>query len=273
MLTNAKGAAPSPPAAEGVRRNVIAHAIVFIAGFTLVFILAGATASSIGQIFAEHRVIITRIFGLIVIVLGLNMVGLFRFAFLAMDKRLQIHTSRATYPSSFLVGIGFAAGWSPCIGPILAAVLALASEQKTVAHGMALLFVYSLGLGVPFLITAIALQFVLPLLNRMKRYLRAIEIFAGVIVIAMGFVLVTDSFLRFTGWLYQTFPALANVGTGPEVSGDVVSAGAVFIAGVVSFISPCVLPLVPVYISWITGQSIENLVASYERRGESPSPA
>ena len=113
MPTPAQGAAELLPA-NAIRRNVIAHAIVFIAGFTLVFVLAGATASSLGQIFAEYRVIITRVFGLIVIVLGLNMLGLFRFAFLAMDKRLQIHTSRATYPSSFLVGIGFAAGWSPC---------------------------------------------------------------------------------------------------------------------------------------------------------------
>lgn len=273
MPTLAAGAAQASLPPDAVRRNVIAHALVFIAGFTLVFIVAGATASSIGQIFAEYRVIITRIFGIIVIVLGLNMLGLFRFAFLAMDKRLQIRTSSTTYPSSFLVGIGFAAGWSPCIGPILAAVLALASEEKTVLKGMELLFIYSLGLGVPFLMTAIALQYVLPLLNRIKAYLRAIEIVAGLIVIGMGLVLLTDSLLRFTGWLYKTFPALANVGTGPEASGDVISASAVFIAGVVSFISPCVLPLVPVYISWITGQSIESLMASYARRPESPSPA
>jgi len=273
MPTPAQAADLSPLPAGTIRRNVIAHALVFIAGFTLVFVAAGATASSIGQIFAEYRVIITRIFGIVVIVLGLNMLGLFRFAFLAMDKRLQIHTARATYPSSFLVGIGFSAGWSPCIGPILAAVLALASEEKTVSHGMALLFIYSLGLGVPFLLTAIALQYVLPLLNRMKRYLRAIEMVAGAIVVAMGVVLVTDSFLRFTGWLYQTFPSLANVGTGPEASGDVITGSAVFIAGLVSFISPCVLPLVPVYISWITGQSIEALVASYDRPAKSPQPA
>ena len=272
MSTPVQGAAPTS-LRPAVQREVIAHALVFIAGFTLVFVAAGATASSIGQLFAEYRVLITRVFGILVIVLGLNMLGLFRFAFLAMDKRLRIHTTRATYPSSFLVGVGFAAGWSPCIGPILAAVLALASEQTTVAHGMQLLFIYSLGLGLPFLLTAVALQYVLGLLNRLKRYLRVIEMIAGVIVVGMGLVLVTDSFLRFTGWLYKTFPALANVGTGPEASGDVISAGAVFIAGVVSFISPCVLPLVPVYISWITGQSIENLVGAYDRRGESPSPA
>jgi cytochrome c-type biogenesis protein len=273
MLTPARGADQTPLSASAVRRNVIAHALVFIAGFTLVFVAAGATASSIGQIFAEYRVIITRIFGLVVIVLGLNMLGLFRLSFLAMDKRVQIHAPRATYSGSFLVGIGFAAGWSPCIGPILAAVLALASETKTVPRGMELLFIYSLGLGVPFLLTAVGLQYVLPLLNRFKRYLRIVEVVAGLIVIGMGLVLVTDSFLRFTGWLYKTFPALANVGTGPEASGDVISVGAVFIAGLVSFISPCVLPLVPVYISWITGQSIESLIASYEPRHESPSTA
>ena len=243
------------------RREAILHALAFIAGFTLVFIAAGATASSIGQLFAEYRTLITRVFGVIVLVLGLSMLGLFRLPFLAMDKRLRIHTSRTSYPSSFLVGICFAAGWSPCIGPILAAVLALAAEEKTVSHGMGLLFIYSMGLGLPFLLTAIALQYVLPLLNRMKRYLHAIEIVAGVIVTSMGLVLVTDSLLRFTGWLYKTFPALATVGTGPEASGDVISGPAVFIAGVVSFISPCVLPLVPVYISWITGQTIEELAA------------
>ncbi len=255
------------------RRNVILHSLIFIAGFTLVFIVAGATASALGQVFAEYRVFITRVFGVVVIVLGLNMLGLFRLPFLAMDKRLQFRNTNATYIGSFLVGIGFAAGWSPCIGPILAAVLAYASETKTVGQGTFLLFIYSLGLSLPLLGTAIALQYVLPLLNRIKRFLPAIEIVAGLIVIGMGLVLVTDSFLRFTGWLYETFPALANVGTGPEASGSVVSMGAVFIAGLVSFISPCVLPLVPVYISYLTGQSIESLIASYEGHGETPSPA
>ncbi len=261
MQTLVQGSDRSTPPRATIRREAVLHALAFIAGFTLVFIAAGATASSIGQLFAEYRVIITRVFGAVVIVLGLSMLGLFRLPFLAMDKRLRIHTSRTSYPSSFLVGIGFAAGWSPCIGPILAAVLALAAEEKTVAHGMGLLFIYSMGLGVPFLLTALALQYVLPFLNRMKRYLHAIEIVAGIIVVGMGLVLVTDSLLRFTGWLYKTFPALANVGTGPEASGDVISASAVFVAGLVSFISPCVLPLVPVYISWITGQTIEELSA------------
>lgn len=241
------------------RRHLVTHSLLFIAGFTLVFILAGAAASGIGQLFAEQRILLTRVLGVVVIVLGLNMLGLFRLPFLAMDKRLRFNTPRATYVGSVLIGVGFAAGWSPCIGPILAAVLAYASTATT-AKGIGLLFIYSMGLALPFLLTAIALQSILPLLNRIKRYLRAIEMFAGLIVVGMGLVLVTNSLLRVTGYLYQTFPALANVGTGPEASGAAFSIGAVFVAGFVSFISPCVLPLVPVYISYLTGQSIEDLL-------------
>ena len=269
MSTAAESAAPLDPAAGmkagGVRRDVVSHALVFIAGFTLVFVAAGASASAIGQLFAEYRDVITRVFGLVVIVLGLNMLGLFRFAFLAADKRVRFQRPGVSYVASLLTGIGFAAGWSPCIGPVLAGVLAIASASKTVAAGMLLLLVYSMGLGLLFLATAIALQYVLPALARMKRYLRAIEIVAALVVIAMGLVLITNKWLFFVGYLYKTFPALANVGTGPEISGGALSYGIVFVAGIVSFISPCVLPLVPVYISYLTGQSIESLVASYER--------
>ena len=243
------------------RREAILHALAFIAGFTLVFVIAGATASAIGATFDAYRPIITLVLGVIVILLGINMLGLFRLPFLAMDKRVQIRKSGVSYIGSVLVGIGFAAGWSPCIGPILAAVLAMASDANTVYAAMGLLFVYSLGLAIPFFITALALDRVLPVFKRMRRFLPAIEFAAGLFVIAMGIVLVTNRWLMFTGWIYQTFPALANLGTGPETSGAI-SLGAVFVAGFVSFISPCVLPLVPVYISYLTGQSIEQLAAA-----------
>ena len=243
------------------RREVVMHALAFIAGFTLVFVIAGATASAIGEAFNERRALITTVLGVIVILLGINMLGLFRLPFLAMDKRLQIRRSGVSYAGSLLVGIGFAAGWSPCIGPILAAVLAMASDAKTVYAAMGLLFVYSMGLAIPFALTALALDRMLPLLKRVRRFLPAIEFVAGVFVIAMGLVLVTNKWLWFTGQIYQHFPALANLGTGPEAEGSAISVGAVFVAGVVSFISPCVLPLVPVYISYLTGQTIEKLAA------------
>jgi cytochrome c-type biogenesis protein len=243
------------------RREVVAHALAFIAGFTIVFVVAGATASAIGVVFNEYRTWITAVLGIVVILLGINMLGLFRLPFLAMDKRFAVRKTGVSYVGSVLVGIGFAAGWSPCIGPILAAVLAMASDEKTVYAAMGLLAVYSLGLGICFFLTALLLDRALPLLRRARRFLPAIEFVAGIFVILMGLVLVTDKWLWFTGQIYQHFPSLANLGTGPEMSGSVISIGAVFLAGVVSFISPCVLPLVPVYISYLTGQSIEQLAA------------
>jgi len=249
-----------------MKKDVISHALVFIAGFTLVFLAAGASASALGQLFAEYRDVITRVFGFVVLLLGLNMVGLFRLPFLAMDKRLHFRRRGVNYVGSFLTGIGFAAGWSPCIGPVLAAVLAYASAAHTVGSGVALLFVYSMGLGLPLLATAVLLQYALPLLARVKRFLPAIEIAAGTIVIGMGLVLVFNKWLFILGYLYKTFPALANVGTGPDVTTGALSFGVVFLAGVISFISPCVLPLVPVYLSVLTGQSIDALLDSYGRR-------
>jgi len=233
-----------------------------VLGFTLVFVAAGATASALGQAFADYREWIARIVGVIVIVLGLNLMGLFRLPFLAMDKRLHFAHHMTSYPATLLAGVGFSAGWSPCIGPVLAAVIALAGSTRDVRAGTIYLLVYSLGLGIPFIITALALNFVLPLFKALRRYLRAAEIVAGLIVVGMGVVLVTGSFLRFTGFVYREFPALANVGAGPDIAGGALTMGAVFAAGFVSFISPCVLPLVPAYISLITGRRLETLVAA-----------
>jgi cytochrome c-type biogenesis protein len=243
------------------RRELLTHSIVFVLGFTLIFVLAGASASALGALFKEHQVLIARVIGVVIILLGLNMMGLFRLPFLAMDKRLHFAHTTTSYPATFLAGVGFAAGWSPCIGPVLAAVLALAGSTSSVGLGTVYLLVYSLGLGIPFIITALALNWMLPLFRRFKRYLHAVEIVAGLLVIGMGLILVTDSFLRFTGFLYREFPALANIGTGPEISsGAALTIGAIFVAGLVSFISPCVLPLVPAYVSLLTGRRLEALL-------------
>lgn len=246
------------------RREVLLHSLLFIAGFTIVFVSAGATASALGQLFAEYRQVLTRVFGAIVILLGLNMLGVFRLRFLAMDKRLQVRRSGVSFFGSLLAGIAFAAGWTPCIGPILAGVLALASAQQSVGSGIWLLFIYSMGLALPFFLMALGLQYALPALARVKRFLPLVDAVAGVIVLGVGLVLFTNSFLRFTAWLYQTFPAVASLGSGPELSGGAITAGAAFIAGFVSFISPCVLPLLPAFLSLLTGQSVESLIASYE---------
>jgi cytochrome c-type biogenesis protein len=184
------------------RARVMFHALAFVAGFTVVFMLIGLSASALGSAFVNYKDWIARVGGVIVIVLGLNMIGLFKIPMLMMDKRLQVRSANRSFLASFLVGIGFAAGWSPCVGPILAGIILLASQEQY-ASATFLLFVYSMGLAVPFLITAAAITQALGALNRVKRYLGAIEIGAGVFLVATGLVLITGSFGRVAGFFYQ----------------------------------------------------------------------
>ena len=191
------------------RLRVMLHALMFVAGFTVVFMLIGFSASALGSFFASDQIAgatvkqwIGRIGGVIVIILGLNMIGLFKIPALMMDKRLQIRSVNRSFFASFLVGIGFAGGWSPCIGPILSLIIVKASQEHYATAAL-LLFVYSMGLAVPLLITAALITRALGVLNRVKRYLGAIEIGAGVFLVATGLVLVTDSFGRVAGIFYQ----------------------------------------------------------------------
>lgn len=192
-------------ATAATRANAIAHALAFIAGFTLVFVALGLTASAIGGILNQNRVLIAQVGGCVVIVLGLQMMGMLRIPFLMMEGRVHVTHERRSYWTSGVVGIAFAAGWSPCIGPILAGILAIASQQHN-GEAAVLLLCYSLGLAVPFFLTALAIGAVLPVLNRIKRFLPAIEFAAGLFLVAVGFVLVNDAFLTVAGWFYQFVP-------------------------------------------------------------------
>lgn len=184
------------------RTRVLLHALAFIAGFTLIFMLIGLSASAVGGAFASYKDGIARVGGVIIVVLGLNMVGVFKIPFLAMDKRLQVRSANRSLVASFLVGIGFAAGWSPCIGPILSGIILLASQEQ-LGPAAFLLFVYSMGLAIPFILTAAAITQALGALDRIKRYLGAIEVGAGAFLVATGIVLVTGSFTRIAGFFYQ----------------------------------------------------------------------
>ena len=195
---------------DAVRRAaVMVHAVAFIAGFTVVFVALGFTAGAVGNALIAYRDLLARVGGVVVVVLGLNMIGVFKIPFLMMDKRPQWRSANRSYTASFVVGLGFAAGWSPCIGPILAAILTLASQQSY-ATATGLLFVYSMGLAVPFLLTAAAVARAASALQRIKRFLGAIEIGAGAFLVAAGIVLLTGSFTRIAGFFYQYFPALST---------------------------------------------------------------
>jgi cytochrome c-type biogenesis protein len=189
-------------ASAEARARVFGHALAFVAGFTVIFVLIGLSASAIGGLFAAYKDGIARVGGAVIIILGLNMMGVFKIPLLMMDKRVHIQGRRQSVLISFVVGIGFAAGWSPCIGPILSGIILLASTEK-VGQATFLLLVYSLGLAIPFLITAAAITQSLGALNRIKRFLPVIEAASGALLVATGLVLVTGSFTRIAGFFYQ----------------------------------------------------------------------
>ncbi len=199
-LEDLKGETPG-----AARASALAHAVAFVLGFSVVFVLLGLTASTLGGALNDNRTLISQIGGVLVVILGLQMMGLIRIPFLMMDTRKHLQHDRRTFWTSMLVGIAFAAGWSPCIGPILAGILAIASQQHN-GQAALLLCAYSLGLAVPFLVTAAAIGAILPVLNRIKRFLPAIEFASGAFLIVVGLVLVNDAFLTVAGWFYQFVP-------------------------------------------------------------------
>ncbi len=163
------------------------------------------SASAIGGALDANRVLIAQVGGVLVVILGLHMMGMIRIPWLMMDARFHVQHDRRTLWTSALVGMAFAAGWSPCIGPILAGILAIASQQHSAQAALLLAF-YCLGLAVPFLLTAVAIGMVLPLLNRIKRWLPAVEFVSGAFLIVVGLVLVNNAFLNVAGWFYQFVP-------------------------------------------------------------------
>jgi cytochrome c-type biogenesis protein len=194
----------SAPTAH-VRVQTLAHAVAFVLGFSLIFVALGLSASAIGGVLDANRVLIAQVGGVLVVILGLHMMGMLHIPLLMMDTRVHVQRDRRDLWASGLVGMAFAAGWSPCIGPILAGILAIASQQRS-AQAALLLSFYCLGLALPFLATALAIGAVLPFLNRIKRWLRAIEFAAGAFLIVVGLVLVNNAFLNVAGWFYQFVP-------------------------------------------------------------------
>jgi cytochrome c-type biogenesis protein len=175
-----------------LRRQVAANSVLFVLGFSLVFVAMGASATYIGNWFAANRTVLARVAGVIIIIFGLHTMGLTPIKWLNYEKRFQARSKPLGFAGSFLIGLAFAFGWSPCIGPILAGVLALAATQETVQQGVTLLAVYSLGLGVPFIATGLAINRFLDVFSRVKKRMRLVELAAGVLLIAVGVLVATD---------------------------------------------------------------------------------
>jgi cytochrome c-type biogenesis protein len=175
-----------------VRLRTALHSLSFIAGFTTVFVLLGASATFIGSFLQEHMETVRKVGGILIVLFGVHITGLFDIGILLGEKRFNIRSKPAGFFGSFLVGIAFAAGWTPCIGPILASILMVAATEETVLHGILLLLVYSLGLGIPFFLSGMALHQFLAFFSRYRKYIRVMEICTGLLLILVGVLLYTN---------------------------------------------------------------------------------
>lgn len=186
--------------ADSSRRNVIITSLIFIAGFSTVFVLLGASATFAGKFLLKNKILFNRIGGALIIVLGLHVAGLFQIRFLNYEKRMNMNRKPMGALSAYFVGLAFAAGWTPCIGPILAAILIVASNQQTSGQGIILLASYSLGLAIPFFITAVALNSFFGFFSWMKKHYRTIEFASGGLLVLLGFMVMTNQFTRLAGY-------------------------------------------------------------------------
>ena len=197
--------------ASRAKRDVLIAAALFVAGFSTVFVSLGATASVFGALLNRYSAELSFVAGLAIIVMGLHFAGLLRLSFLYREARLQVSRPPGLW-SAYLMGLAFAFGWTPCIGPILAAILTYASAEETVFKGAGLLAVYSLGLGVPFMAAALAMGPFMGFLQRFKAHLGKVERVAGVLLMFAGFMFLTGGLQSASFWLLETFPALGKLG-------------------------------------------------------------
>jgi cytochrome c-type biogenesis protein len=192
------------------QRRAIIHSLLFVFGFSLVFIALGAGASTIGQLMRAHLDTMATIAGIIIIIMGLHFLGLFKIGVLYREARFT--TRRTGLIGSFLMGIAFAFGWTPCIGPVLGVILAMASASHSVGEGAAMLAVYSAGLGIPFLLAALFVGPFIGFLNRFKKHLGTMEKITGALLVLTGILFLTGGMQAAAFWLLETFPSLGAIG-------------------------------------------------------------
>lgn len=183
------------------RARALLHASLFVLGFSLVFITLGATATMFGAALQRSLPLIQQVGGLIIIVFGLYLVGLLRIPALMRERRVHFASRPAGFAGSILVGVAFGAGWTPCVGPVLASILLYAGMKATMAKGMLLLATYAIGLGIPFLLAAVSLNWYLAGARRLMRWLRPIEVAAGILLIVVGLLMFTGRFATLTAYL------------------------------------------------------------------------
>ena len=241
--------------AQGERLRIFLHGLLFVAGFSLVFIVGwGGSVTLAGQLFGTYKDIIARIGGVIVIAFGLATLEVIRIPWFYVDTRSYYRGTAGTFANSGLMGILFAAGWSPCIGATLGAILTMGLSQQTVGQAMWLASGYSLGLGIPFLAMALGLERATGWVKHVGRYRRLIQIVSGAFIIMIGILLLTNTMSRIAIWAFQNgfyVEKFALFSAAPTYLTAI-------LAGLLSFLSPCVLPLVPAYLGYLSGHTFQK---------------
>lgn len=194
------------------RRRATFSAFCFVLGLSTVFLILGFTASAFGAFFLQNQVLFTQIAGAVVMVFGLHFIGLFRIPFLDTEARFDAGDRGGSAFGAYVLGLAFAFGWTPCIGPQLGAILSLAASEASVGKGTLLLGVYAAGLGIPFLLAAMFMSRAMGVMNKIKRHMGIIEKAMGALLLIVGVAMVTGAFTWFSFWLLEQFPGLALLG-------------------------------------------------------------
>lgn len=192
-------------------RRVVLASVCFVLGFTTVFVGLGAGASVLGQWIQAHKNELSIVAGLVIIVFGLHFLGVVRVPVLYREARIHTGMQGASLAGAYVMGLAFAFGWTPCIGPVLATVLAVAANEASLGAGVRLLFVYSLGLGIPFVLAAVAIGPFLQFLKRFRQHLGRVEMVMGGLLVATGLLMLTGSLNWFGQWMIENFPALVRI--------------------------------------------------------------
>ncbi len=183
------------------RKKSILRTLVFVLGFTIIFVIMGSSASVIGKAFAQNRIFFTKLSGVVIVLFGLKMTGKISLGFLSREKKLEAPKVVNSWSGALLMGIAFAAGWTPCFGPILASILIFAGASDTVLHGTLLLLVYSIGMGIPFILTAIFLKEITRWLSKIEKTIQHLPLISGIIMIIFGLLVFFDQVKKISGLL------------------------------------------------------------------------
>jgi cytochrome c-type biogenesis protein len=198
------GAAVTPEGIVTARRDAVSHAAAFVLGFTLIFVAIWSALSVLTVILSKTD--LAHIAGVILVIFGIHFIGIVRIPFLYQEARVEVRNRPLGYPTSLLTGMAFAAGWTPCIGPTLSGVIALATQEATVLQGTGLLIAYAAGLGIPFLLTAFALGSATKWLKKLSPHLRKVEIASGILLLLMGILFLTDQFQVLNAYFFKITP-------------------------------------------------------------------